>query len=204
MISNDSILPISHFIIDNVICTRVNQFVYILSWSCAKLCLYFGFALLYIASFEKKRVGILFKILLAFVFIGSVGFFLVYLIDEFSMASSYEIVVTETFNFNFMNVYPQDSFTISLMALIGLVSDLLYIVHLIYCFVREARRRGEAKHRVIAIKATVLLNCSCLAYCGLMATYTLAGKAGWLIDNVPLLVDSVCLFLMFSENEQIY
>merc|ERR1712228_903735 len=109
----------------------------------------------YVASFEKERVETKYKVLMALLFVATISYALVYLIDDILVDTMYDVVNTETFGVYFTNVYPDPSDSIDIVATVAIIIDFSYVGYLGFCFISESKRVGN---NAIAIKACILLS----------------------------------------------
>merc|ERR1719361_951280 len=69
LISNDLFFPITDALVNHdVFITIINIFM-VIFWLFSKLFFYYGFTMLYVALFEKERVGTKCKVLMALLFV---------------------------------------------------------------------------------------------------------------------------------------
>jgi len=202
LISNDLVFPITHSLVNHDLYTAIMATLFCVLWLIHKLLFYYGFTLLYVALFEKETIETKFKVMMVLLFVATMANGLAYLIDDILVDTAYDIGRTETYGIYLTNIFPDPAISIEIIASIALIIDLQYVTYLIYCFISESKRVGRGYP--IAKKAGVLLSISSAVFIVVTIGTALDSDSKFLVDNVQLMVDSLCLFLMFTENEWIY
>merc|ERR1719361_900143 len=201
MDSNDLVFPITDALVDHAVFISIMDTLTVIFWLFSKLFFYYGFTMLYfnyLPLFEKEKVETQFKVLMALLFVATMSYGLVYLIDDVLVDTMYDVGKTETFGIYFVNTYPDPSASIEIVAAVAVGIDFLYVGYLGVCFISEAKRVGS---NAIATKACILLSISSAALFVIVIATTVDSDIRFLFDSCQLLVDSLCLIFMFIENE---
>ena len=210
LLSNDLILPIDQLFTNHIGIMSMIDSIIILLWLMIKICLYFGFTFIYLSIFEKERVDVCLRILMTFITICTVIYMIEYLINDLMSVSSEEICLTSKRGIYIINVvimYTSSdnnhiSMSIMLTAFVAFLTDFVYIFTLLYRFIANAAT--HEKYYFQGIKGMVLICISSIVPISTAIITVFNLNLQYLLGNMQVLIDIICLFLMFNRNETMY
>ena len=187
------------------IATLLDSFLFIF-WTIGKIAFYFGFTYLYLSLFQKDKIDILLKILMVVVVIGICTYMIMYFTLDVMTTEFDEIFVgAKRGIFGVMTVHVDETPSIAAF-MIAIVAEFALAIVLTYRFYSKGTKLGDRN----GTKGIVLLVISCLAWIFLFGIYSILYYTDkhlyfeFAIDGLPTLIDTICLYLMFEDNQEIY
>ena len=190
--SSDLILPLD-FAANLEISTMIDSLL-ILFWLTEKIACYYAFVFIYTSKYNKTYIQTSLKIIMILVFIATAFGGLLYAISDAVTSSLDEILFGETHNIHvIIPVKTKVTTTSVISAGVVALADFILLIILIYKYYSNKGTKG-----------IVLLCCSFITWILLMIINFTNADIRFLIGYIPIVVDTVCLFLMFDSNQEIY
>eukprot|EP01084_Bolivina_argentea_P116937 207710_1 len=205
LLSNDFIIPIDQFIVNNFNIVSMIDSCEIIVWSIAKLSFYYGFTFIYLSLAQKEKIDTYLRIVMVFIFIATFAYCTLYFVDDLLIQSSKEISVTEKRSIFVVSVTShnvENSITVTITAMIAMISDFIFIAILLYKYISGIQHNNNS--HAYAAKGIILLSISSIVFLLTMITVVLRSDIRYLIDNIQIITDTICLFLMFKSNHSVY
>lgn len=192
-VSTDLILP-TNFLMNDVNIASLWDAFMMLNWTMEKIAFYYGFSYLYLSLTNKNSMDVLLKIMLILfviaIMINSICYFTNDLmtseLTEISHGEKRGIYAVLLANAN-LPLY------VLIVCMIGLLIDVFIVILLIYRFNLNKNRKG-----------IVLLSISSLTWVIWWIAHSMDSDIKFVIDSLPTVIDTICLFLMFDENQGLY
>ena len=166
-----------------------------------KLAFYYGFSFLYTFLFSKESMDNLLKIVMVLVGIGMIISVVFYFISDVMTTELDEIGVGEKRGiYIILPLTDTQSMSVKITSGIGICLDFIIVILLIYRFYVNGTRKDDGN----GTKGIILIfisSCLMIAF--------LIGNNGnfdikYLLSSMVLMVDIICLYLMFADNQEIY
>eukprot|EP01084_Bolivina_argentea_P075148 136247_1 len=199
------IIPTEEFMTNNLkFVTMIDSIVFIL-WLIFKVLFYYGFTFLYLSIFEEQnKIDNYVKFMMVFVFIMTFTYGILMIVDDIQMTSDEEISITEKYG-----IYVPlgtnclfGSVAVEIISGIMILTDFTYVSVLIYRFVSGVKRLNN--YYTQSIKGIILLCISSGVFVVVIVAYATDSDAKFIFNNISGVADTVCLYLMFQSNVELY
>ena len=200
ILSTDLIFPVNFA--DNINgATIIDSFIFIF-WGLEKLFFFYGFSLLYCSLYSKKEIGNLLGSMMAIYGITLI-FYEIYLfvsdimtteLNEISHGENRGIYVIITTNNN------EPPVPVLIVAAIAIITDSCMEILLIYRFYVNGIKNGDNN----GTKGVVLLLISFISWTFIFSINMTSSDIKFFYFNIPIIIDLICLYLMYDDNQQIY
>ena len=168
--------------------------VLIILWGAEKVTSYFGFVFIYTSLASQGSIETVLKVMMVFVCLGYIALSLFYGISDVVTTDAEEISVGETRGILFLLPVTNDTPTsVIISASLFSFIELVAVAVLVYKFYSNGIRKG-----------IVLLSISFLAWMSMFIADIAGADYRYFVGSMVIVVDIVCLFLIFDDNQEIY
>eukprot|EP01084_Bolivina_argentea_P254773 428382_1 len=168
---------------------------------------YFGFtfnlaSLMFIKT--NKSMSTFIKMLMICMILAVVILCIVWIITDASSYSKKEIGITETFGFHISMFVGHQGANLVIIVIFLIIVDSVYFIILLYRYTALLRRDMRDDDKDNGVKGVILITISSIVWYINVTMIALDLDSKYLFTSFQIIVDDVCLFLMFKNSQVLY